>query len=127
MSQTSAMRRNAPVDKTPDDNDVQRNGPTLKSQRVSSMYDNQFIAHSGDWNGFDLEHPARLSANILEEGTNAIQSDVIALNLWQVGIEIVPDNILSEQISGGRQIAEVQPFHQLNIRMISVHVMPAIL
>ena len=87
---------NPPVQNTPDNDHVQSDGPILKCQRVAILGDDQFITDSRDRNGLSPERSTGLLSDRLEEGPDAVQPHIIALQIRQIGIEEVPDDIFGD-------------------------------
>jgi hypothetical protein len=58
---------NPPVRKTPVNDHVQSDGPTLKDQRVSISGDDLLIIDSRDRSGFNPERSTKLLSDLLEK------------------------------------------------------------
>jgi len=78
---------NPPVQNTPDNDHVQSDGPAFKGQRVPILRDDQFITDSRDRNGLSPERALAVFSDCLEEGPDAVQPHMIALQVRQMGLK----------------------------------------
>lgn len=100
--------RNPPLNDAPHDNHVSFYLTVFHLHCVLGVYNNQFIPDGGDGDRSDRKGAASQLCQSLEERLQAGNSDMVALDIRQEGIEEMPNDIFREDVCGSGQVRRVK-------------------